>query len=59
MKQLRLCYIKEEYVDYLRQFDDKVSYNKLKTRPYVVLYFNIMIFVILLLSPVQNQNTKI
>jgi len=35
MKNFKLYYISEEYVDYLRQFDNKVAYNKNRTRPYV------------------------
>ena len=35
MKNFKLYYISEEYIDYLRQFDNKVAYNKSQTRPYV------------------------
>lgn len=34
-KNFNLYYINEEYINYLRQFDDKVPYNKNQTRPYV------------------------
>ncbi len=41
MKNLKLYYIKQDYIDYLRKFDSKVPYNKSYTRPYVgvVLYY--------------------
>lgn len=35
MKNLKLYYIDDEYINYLRKFDDKVPYNKSKTRPYI------------------------
>ena len=35
MKALKLYYIDNDYIDYLRQFDNKVYYNKSGTRPYV------------------------
>ncbi len=35
MKNFKLYYISEQYIDYLRQFDTRVAYNKNKTRPYV------------------------
>lgn len=35
MKNLKLYYIDDEYIDYLRMFDDRVPYNKSKTRPYI------------------------
>lgn len=35
MKNLKLYYIEDEYIDYLRQFDKKVAYNKNKGRPYI------------------------
>lgn len=39
MKNLKLYYIDDEYIDYLRKYDNKVPYNKNKTRPYVgILY---------------------
>lgn len=33
--RLKLYYISDNYVDYMRQFDDKIRYNKKGTRPYV------------------------
>ncbi|MCD7893569.1 MAG: type III toxin-antitoxin system ToxN/AbiQ family toxin [Erysipelotrichaceae bacterium] len=33
--RLKLYCIEDDYIDYLRQFDDKVPYNKHKTRPFV------------------------
>ena len=35
MKNLKLYYIDDEYINYLRMFDDRVPYNKNKTRPYI------------------------
>lgn len=35
MKNLKLYYIDEEYINYLRQFDSNVAYNKTSTRPYI------------------------
>ena len=35
MKNLKLYYIDEEYINYLRQFDKNVAYNKTSTRPYI------------------------
>lgn len=36
---LKLYYIDQDYIDYLRQFDDRVFYNKRTTRPYVGVVF--------------------
>ncbi len=35
MKNLKLYYIEDEYINYLRRWDKKVAYNKNKGRPYV------------------------
>jgi protein AbiQ len=35
MKTLKLYYLDEDYINFLRQFDSKVFYNKNQTRPYV------------------------
>lgn len=35
MDKLQMCHIKDEYVNYLRSFDNKVPFNKGETRPYV------------------------
>lgn len=35
MKNLKLYYVSDKYIEYLRMFDTKVAYNKRKTRPYV------------------------
>lgn len=35
MKNLKIYYIDDKYIDYLKQFDNKVAYNKKGTRPYV------------------------
>lgn len=33
--RLKLYYISDEYVNYLRKYDDKVRFNKNHTRPYI------------------------
>ena len=35
MKNLKIYYIDEGYINYLRQFDKNVAYNKNSTRPYI------------------------
>ena len=35
MKNLKIYYISESYINYLRQFDKNVAYNKNTTRPYI------------------------
>ncbi len=35
MKILKIYYINEGYINYLRQFDKNVAYNKKATRPYI------------------------
>ena len=35
MDNFTLYYMFNEYIDYLRQFDEKVPYNKNKTRQYI------------------------
>ncbi len=35
MKNLKIYYIDEGYINYLRQFDKNVAYNKNNTRPYI------------------------
>lgn len=34
-KTLKIYYLDENYINYLRQFDTKVAYNKNQTRPYI------------------------
>lgn len=38
---LKIYYLKNDYIDYLRQFDNKVAYNKNSTRPYVGIVYRI------------------
>lgn len=38
---LKIYYLKYDYIDYLRQFDNKVAYNKNSTRPYVGIVYRI------------------
>lgn len=35
MKGLKIYYIDESYINYLRKFDSNVAYNKNSTRPYI------------------------
>ena len=35
MKNLKIYYINESYINYLRKFDKNVAYNKNTTRPYI------------------------
>ena len=35
MSKLKLYFIDNNYIDYLRKFDGKVTYNKVPNRPYV------------------------
>ena len=35
MKNFKIYYIDEGYINYLRQFDKNVAYNKNTTRPYI------------------------
>jgi len=35
MKQLKLYYIENNYVEYLRSYDNRIPYNKNSTRPYI------------------------
>lgn len=38
---LKIYYLDDDYIDYLRQFDNKVAYNKNSTRPYVGIVYTI------------------
>ena len=53
MKTLKIYYLDEAYINYLREFDLKVFYNKNTTRPYVgvVYYFNDLYYFAQLSSP--------
>ena len=35
LKNLKIYYISENYINYLRKFDSNVAYNKNSTRPYI------------------------
>lgn len=35
VKTLKIYYLDENYINYLRKFDSKVAYNKKMTRPYI------------------------
>lgn len=51
--RLKLYYISDEYINYLRKYDEKVPYNKSKTRPFigVVYTFNNINYFAPLASP--------
>ena len=34
-KNLKIYYISEQYINYLRKYDKNVAYNKNSTRPYI------------------------
>lgn len=59
MKTLKIYYINNNYIDYLRKFDRKVAYNKTKTRPYigVVYTFNNQTYFAPLSSPKPKNLT--
>ncbi len=59
MNKLKIYYIDNNYIDYLRRFDKKVAYNKSKTRPYVgVVYtFNNQTYFAPLSSPKPKHLT--
>ena len=59
MKTLKIYYIDNNYINYLRKFDDRVAYNKTKTRPYVgVVYtFNNQTYFAPLSSPKPKHLT--
>ena len=59
MKTLKIYYIDNNYIDYLRKFDKRVAYNKTKTRPYVgVVYtFNNQTYFAPLSSPKPKHLT--
>lgn len=59
MNKLKIYYIDNDYIDYLRKFDKKVPFNKSKTRPYVgVVYtFNNQTYFAPLSSPKPKHLT--
>lgn len=59
MKTLKIYYIDNNYINYLRKFDKKVAYNKRKARPYVgVVYtFNNQTYFAPLSSPKPKHLT--
>lgn len=40
MENFKLYYIKDSYIEYISRFDEKVLYNKKKTRPYIGIIIN-------------------
>ncbi len=59
MKTLKIYYIDNKYIDYLRKFDNRVAYNKTKARPYigVVYTFNNQTYFAPLSSPKSKHLT--
>ena len=57
MERLKICFIDNEYVEYLRKFDTKVAYNKNSSRPYVgiVYIYNNFNYFAPLSSPKQKH----
>ena len=57
MKNLNIYYISEDYINYLRQFDNKVVYNKKEKRPYVgiVYVYNGINYFVPLHSPKEKH----
>lgn len=56
MSNLKIYYLDENYVEYLRKFDDRVYYNKESSRPYigvVYMYNNINYF-----APLSSPKLK-
>lgn len=39
MTRLKIYFISDEYIEYLRKFDSKVAYNKVPNRPYAGVVF--------------------
>lgn len=35
MKKLKLYFIEDKYIEYLRKYDKRVAYNKIPNRPYI------------------------
>lgn len=55
-KRLKLYYINEDYINYLRKFDSRVAYNKNESRPYIGIvyqYHGIFYF-----APLSSPKTK-
>ena len=56
-KRLKIYFISSEYIDYLRNFDNKVAYNKNMTRPYIgiVYTYNNFNYFVPLSSPKEKH----
>lgn len=56
MKRLKLYFIDNEYIEYLRKYDNRVAFNKMPSRPYigvVYLYHNFTYF-----APLSSPKPK-
>lgn len=54
--KLTLYFIDEDYINYLRKFDDKVRFNKNKTRPYLEATEKVVFFFTLEFLKKSNPN---
>jgi len=42
MKNFKIYYLDENYVEYLRKFDDRVYFNKKTSRPYIGVVYQVL-----------------
>lgn len=56
MTRLKIYFISDEYIAYLRKYDTKVAYNKIPNRPYVGVVFNYNDFKYF--APLTSPKTK-
>ena len=56
MKRLKIYFVNDDYIDYLRKFDTKVAYNKGRNRPYIGVVFTYKNF--LYFSPLSSPKPK-
>ena len=59
MEKLKLYFIDNDYIEYLRKFDERVAYNKIPNRPYIGVVYTYNNFLKPLnLSPSPNSAYK-
>lgn len=56
MKRLKIYFVNDDYIDYLRKFDKKVAYNKGRNRPYIGVVFTYKNF--LYFAPLSSPKPK-
>ncbi len=60
-KTLKIYYLDENYINYLRLFDTKVAYNKNQTRPYIGVVYSFKLIMLreicTLVSKMRNHLT--